>query len=341
MDLRKSMQAAVEFLIQARHPAGWWADFHLAPGASDEWVTAYVGTTLAQMATQPTLIKAVEAFCWLARRHTAGAGWGYNALTPCDADSTLWALQLADATGCGAWKQARQARLFLRQHLRHNGGIATYANDAQIRRFINAPADRAFTGWCGAQPCVTAAAAALTDMRVEVANFLRSTQCEDGHWSSYWWCEDEYATALAAEALATGTEPHDPERVQKAIQWAWTRIQADGSVPSPIRPTGSAFATAWVLRILLLDGDHQLCSPLLQWLLRQQLANGAWPPSAGLRVPQPDTIRPDHDYGWHLNGLVEGSIAVDQNGLFTTATVLQAITRTFSNQQVSLLPPRL
>lgn len=330
--INSAIEAALKFLTNTRNSEGWWEDFKLAPGCSDEWVTAYVGTAIASLSTPHTLAIGLKAWRWLISRRQSSLGWGYNALVPPDADSTLWALQLAEATGCGNWQQARQAREFLNQHVRPNGGIATYADDNWIRHFIGASKQLSFEGWCSPHTCVTAAAASLPQFRFDACYFLRQTQCSDGSWKSYWWCEDEYATALAAEALSKGIEPQDNERVQRAIEWALARINTDGSVDSSVQPFGSPFATAWILRILLLgeqpETAHQVCDRVVQWLLKHQNSDGSWRPSAALRVPPPNIIAPDTHPNWILQGLVEEGISLDQNGVFTTATVLQALAST-------------
>lgn len=360
-DINWAIASAQKFLINAQHPEGWWSDFQLAPGRSDEWVTAYVGTAIASLSTHQTKAIAFKAWRWLIGRCQSSPGWGYNALVPRDADSTVWALQLAAAIGCSNWEPAQLASEFLLQHLRPGGGIATYADDRLIRRFIGASEQMSFAGWCSPQVCVTAAASSLPQLRFAAGDFLRQTQSQDGSWKSYWWCEDEYATALAAAALSKSVdgqrekvkgerentkpfplppspfpdfckkfmEPQDSDRVQRAIQWAVTRINSDGSVSSSIKPLGSAFASAWILQLLLLDHQPETFREqrdrLVRWLLNHQNPDGSWNCSAGLRVPPPNIIYPETQPNWVLHGLIENAISLDQLSIFTTATVLQSL----------------
>lgn len=326
-EINTAIASALKFLTNNRNSEGWWEDFRLAPGCSDDWVTAYVGTAIANLSTPQTTAIALKAWQTLINRQSS-PGWGYNSLTPKDADSTLWALKLASAIGCADWQQAKLANEFLTQHIRPNGGIATYADDQAIRRFIGASPQTSFQGWCSPHNCVTAAAASLPQFRFRVADFLRSTQSQDGSWQSYWWCEAEYATALAAEALAKGTELADSDRLQRAIEWASDRLNPDGSVASCVQPSSSPFVTALILRILLLGQSAttcQECDRVVQWLLKHQKPDGSWCPSAALRVPPPNIIAPDTHQNWTLHGLVEEGISLDQNAVFTTATVLQAL----------------
>ena len=50
-----------------------------------------------------------------------------------------------------------------------------------------------------------------------------------------------------------------------------------------------------------------------------------WPIRPTRRVPPPDLTDPDTYQDWALGGTIEGSIIVDQESLFTTATALAAL----------------
>jgi hypothetical protein len=199
--------------------------------------------------------------------------------------------------------------------------------------------DRSFRGWCGPQPCVTAAVAAIPGFGPSVRDYLLGTQQDDGSWKSYWWCEDEYATALAAEALARSGRSEDETRVERAARWAEHRVET-GFVATDDHPNGSPFATAWCLRTLLLvpelPGARDAAVRAAIWLRRQQREDGSWQPSARLRVPLPDDEHPDTYTGWISGGLIQGSIVFDSRGLFTTATVLRALHEMTSSESGNL-----
>ncbi|MEM7132923.1 MAG: prenyltransferase/squalene oxidase repeat-containing protein [Chloroflexota bacterium] len=329
VNLDAAIHSATQFLLTACDSQGWWRDFRLAPGSSDEWVTAYIGLTLASLGTRPANIAALRGWRLLAARRSSSSGWGYNAFPPPDADSTLWALSLAQILGCAERRQAKQGYDFLKQHIHPDGGVMTYADHRPIRQFIGAVEEISFSGWCAPHVCVTAAAAQLPEFHTVACNFLRGAQEEDGHWASYWWAEDEYATALAVEALARSGDSSDQTRIQRATQWMSSRVSMDGWVSSSVQPSGSPFATALAVRALIVGDDSQAKSALLnraiRWLLQQQQPNGAWRPSAGLRVPFPNCIHPQKNDSWVVGGLTEGGISLDLHGVFTTATVLQAL----------------
>jgi hypothetical protein len=331
----QTVQPAVTFLLAARDSEGWWRDFHLAAGVSDEWVTGYVGTMLATV-PDGRIADAVAAAWKLlqTRRHRANGTWGYNRFPPGDADSTGWALQLAHAIGENGSERARQASRSLAAHTRRDGGMSTYACEEPIRAFIHAPPTLGLEGWCGSHTCVSAALAALLDYRCRLRDYLHATQASDGGWPAYWWQDPEYATALAAEALAATGQ--DPDRVARAVAWGMNRLSPQGFVATGDHPSGSPFATAWCLRLLLLGtadvAVRDAIARATDWLVQQQQADGSWASSARLRVPYPDDPDPNTFDRWVYHGTIQGSLVFDQHRTFTTATVLQALFRSLGAQ---------
>jgi squalene-hopene/tetraprenyl-beta-curcumene cyclase len=332
----EAVRWAAEFLIESRDADGWWRDFDVA-GPSDAWVTAYVGLALSAVEDGPARPAAHRAWDLLRARRRWTQGWGYHARVPPDADTTTWALRLADAVGHGRSFRATRARRFLTRHAREDGGVATFSLPTPIARFTGL-ADR-FSGWCSSHACVSAAAAGVSGLRDRhrLLEFLRGRQCPDGSWAGYWWHDPEFATSLAVEALSQTDEPNDRRRVTEATRWATGRIDEHGAVSTAFDPAGSQFATAGAVRVLAvgvsreedwsaeLDAAH---GRAVGWLLAAQSRAGGWKPSAHLRVPPPDVADPDAVREWGRDGTGEASIGTivrDQRGLFTTATVLTAL----------------
>ncbi len=327
-DLETAVSRGHAFLLRTQHGEGWWADFWLSPGKSDGWVTAYAGGVVAAAGDAGSRSAACAAWQWLARRPSPG--WGYNGLTPDDADSTAWAIRLAEVVGAGHTERVARARALLATHVHPDGGVSTYGDDGAIRSFIGAPAGLRFDGWCRPQPCVTAAAAAGGLGDGAALRYLRAAQKDDGHWLSYWWCEDEYATAMAATALGRhGRDRDDNLRVAQAAAWAAGRLGSNGYAVSSVCPTGSPFATALALRTLGHGGkggdNAARARRAVDWLFEQQRPDGSWVSSAGLRVPYPGDTAPERHVGWKLGGTIEGAISLDQERIFTTATVVETL----------------
>jgi hypothetical protein len=316
--LPAAITAAADFLVAAR-VRGWWRDFtgdaDWVTGWGDEWVTAYVGAALAATPHDAGRAAAQEAWRLLVERRQPCAGWGYNRFGPVDADSTAWGARLAAAIGAvGSWP-ARNARATLAQHVLSDGGITTYRATACPRPTEEhlTPPNGSNAGWCRtSHACVTAGAAPIVGE--PALDYLRTAQSADGNWRGYWWGDDEYATALAAEALAATGRPDDALCVTAAAEWAGARVGDDGAIGD------SPFATALGLRILELDGGAQEPAERAhRWLLDRQEADGGWRASARLQNPRPDITDP--------SSRPPAAATIDEARTFTTATVLTALAR--------------
>jgi hypothetical protein len=318
-DLDGAIEAAVAFLLRARNQGGWWRDFDDLMGGSDEWVTAYAGTALATIPDRQAKDAAQSAWNLLIRHRHPSEGWAFNIFLPTDTDATAWSLRLANALGMGHTPRAQDARLFLDQHTHSDGGIASWlAEDCPyLARFLR---PGSLAGLCVVHACVTAAAAA-DEFSVDARNYLRNTQRLDGGWRGYWWEDDEYTTALAAQALAQYRLPGDDQRVQRAVRWAAKRIGSSGAVLSVAHGGHSAFATALCVQTLVLADNHEgVREPLTRaasWLVEHQKSDGSWNASARMRV---------HTYAIESRDYSEETSAcMDERRIFTTATVVAAL----------------
>ena len=328
VDLQTSRDRAVDFLIHSRDTSGWWRDFETLAGTSDEWVTGYVGAVLAGESVARARTAAADAWRLLCSRGRRSGGWGYSRRVPVDADSTVWALRLAAALG-ESGERVRRALGVADGHVGRSGGIATFRSSGPIRVFTRLAGATSFAGWCGEHVCVTAAAD-LDGLRARprVLSFVRHAQGADGLWRPYWWMDPEYATMLAAQMLERTGVVSDHEAVLRAAAAAQRRIDALGAVPTPVRPSGSPFATACAASVVAIAGQAQGRDALdraAHWLVSGQAADGGWQSSAALRIPPPAVRDPDTYEHWVVGGKGGGSIVLDQARLFTTATVLWAL----------------
>ncbi len=367
--LADAINNAVDYLLITRSPDGFWRDFWTPAGMSDAWVTGYVGAVLAASPLQKGYTTALEAWSLLEHNRSTDAGWGYSPAVPVDGDSTTWALLLAERVGRNNDERIQRARSLLKRHM-IGGGISTYTQtqaDA-LRRFLGLP--NAFPldslgfdvytspprrrqepmsfldplegtetnevdlhAWFLPHTCVTAAVAGLSEFRPALTDYLLKAQQDDGSWACYWWFEPAYATALAAQALAAEGGSHALKAIERAVAWAQARTHALSEKPTP-------FELAWLLRILLLDGNLSAeAGQCLDLLLSLQDANGAWRGSARLRIPRPDEPHPDQVEQWTRWFGITGDLktpedtlrhtfsifSLDQRGIFTTATVLAAL----------------
>lgn len=298
--IEQATTAAIEFLLRARDQNGWWTEFRTRRGTSYEWATAFVACCLASTQDSSALQAAREAVDRLLQRQRADGGWGYNADTPPDADSTAWVLRLFRSTGYEGEARARAIR-FLAEHKVGSEGLSTYKADAPIQ--APAPGFQGDQGWKSNHLCVLANAAPFVDEALLEA--LRTSQNQDGSWTPYWWRTPSLATALAAESLWEGAP--DCDAVLKAIMWARsTAFSID-----------NLFAEAWVIHILALGGraDQELAQQRAATLLSLQRADGSWRSSADLKIPEP----------WDRDGSRAPRMDYESRHLFTTGAVLTAL----------------
>lgn len=345
--IEDAARAAVDHLLAARNQGGWWRDFfdrarpahvesRVTGYASDEWVTAYIAAVLTTVDDSRARAAAQQAFELLQARRGDTAGWGYHALLPPDADTTTWVLRLANGLGAPPSERLTAARQFVASLVGSDGGVRTYHHDAarQLAQFLRMDGD--YQGWCGTHTCVTAAAAVLA-LSPRMVEFLANSQHDDGSWTGHWWDDDEYTTARAVEVL-TGHDKHRAA-VARARSWAAGRIGDRGAVWSVAHGGPSPFATGLAVQATLAGtshgcrcgagnpaqtDDHPGTAALAAvgrataWLLSHQRGDGSWEPSARLRVPAPATVDP-------LSSPETTLAYVDDDGLFTTATVLAAL----------------
>ena len=205
----RAIASGLGFLAAARSPTGWWQDFRLGTGLSDAWVTAYTGRALAEVPGAAAAEMAGDAWRVLAGRHDPGGGWGYNLRVPADADTTTWALLLAERVGDTSSPRLAEARSFLAGHLLPGGGIATYTEAAPLRTLMFLPDSMSLAGWTAAHPCVSAAAANLASFAPRLGRYLLRAQRPDGSWPAYWWADREYATRTRCAGAVRPRPDHD------------------------------------------------------------------------------------------------------------------------------------
>ncbi len=287
---------AAGFLLAERDQDDFWRDFRLANGASDEWVTAFVGYSLVASSLPlpdglvPQTIRAL-----LGRQRPEG-GWGYNRISPADSDSTAWALKFLRAAGYQG-PEVERAEAFLRSHILPGGGVSTYAACTRIS-FADATGAGDDSGWRGSHLCVAANVAGL--IGEPLAGFLQASQEPEGAWTAYWWRDDVFATALAVDALAGG------EARSRATVWAMRRAAL----------TSAAFDRAWLVRILALGdaAERARARTLAVALASGQWWDGGWDSSAEMLFPDPAAASRDP----------AAAVVPDDRRLFTAASVLLA-----------------
>jgi len=327
----KAVQKAITYLCGSTGKDRLWRDFSLEPGESDEWVSGYIGSVLCETDDSLAISFAQDAWNVLGWRYiNSRHGWGYSGKAIVDADSTLWCLTLAELLGKGDNLIAESAKKILRQHLTSDGGISTYTSNDISGIALKEEMIKMHQGWLQAHNCVTAAAAGLKWFKNLTIPYLVDKQQEPGHWKGYWWYDDEYATGFATEAIAHSQIETRDRIIKFASSWVASKFQSEGYISNKFFIDGSPFATALGLRVLLFSERSNPNTAMLRkgirWLLRQQMPNGSWLPSAILRIPTSGILEPDQYTEWKFDIKQPwGELCLDQNGLFTTATVLKTL----------------
>jgi squalene cyclase len=276
-------------------------DWNLPPGQSPIWTTAFVGWKLRSLspAIRNRAARAsANAADWLLRHIFADAGWGYNELVDSDADSTALGILFLVSAG----KTVSPAcYACLENFQRDDGGFATYRGTPELGSWSVSHRD----------VTPTALLALLTRYSIEhepVARSLRfvlSSSNAAEVWDSFWWKSCLYSTQANLTLLRT---------IGLHSGWARTR-----ETLVRLEPTNS-FERALLLSSLLSFSceRERTILELIHKLVDSQEADGSWESTPMLRVTRRDCFEP-----WKAGD--EDRLYCDQNRLFTTATVMEAL----------------
>jgi squalene cyclase len=291
-ELRSRLYAAADYLIRLQE-ADHWEEFSLPVGRSDAWVTAYVGLALAAAGRHGIHADANpaarRAASWLISNRAYPRGWGYNANTGPDADSTAHAITLL--RGMGGDVPQGDTDLLL-EHWRPEGGFATFQQA---------------TAWGTVHPDVTPVAyLALAPrdrmgLHTPLLEYVKGGRTVDGTWPSYWWRSGHYSTYWNLRLLQ-----------QLALE----------DLPPPPDATGhsgaeSCLEIAFAIGIAGLRGQAGAMEALVASLLSHQRPDGGWPGGMNLRVTHHECFRP-----WER---AAGALYEDDCGFITTASAVRVL----------------
>lgn len=314
-DLTAAIRKAIDFLLSNQQQSGWWKDYYLSPGTSDEWATAYVGCHLARL-KDPKISEALDrAWKILKTRYRKNEGWAYNDLIPADADSTIWTWLFVHTAGFANEFPGTDFDM-LKTYTAADGGITSYLPNGPTGRNSKKTDQHHFNGWQIPHYCVTAAYALAGEQ--SAIDYLLKHQNPEGYWYSYWWGGPEYATALTIEALFKKDAKNYNEVILRSVNWAIDTAQEelDNQVPND-------FKIALLLKIILWSPHqkkhHSFIRTIVNHLLKAQQPLGSWNPSAEMRHPFPDNR--NHEKGENI------LVVTDQNKNFTTVTILDALNK--------------
>lgn len=292
---------ALDYILSQQRQDGSWVDWNLPPGQSPIWTTAFVGWKLDRLnlgIRNRAEIAAANAAGWLLRRMFGDAGWGYNEVVGSDADSTALAILFLVSRrkmiplACYACLETFQCA---------DGGFATYRGTP----------DAGSWGISHMDVTSTALLALLTRHSVEHAPIMRglrfvlSNGNADNVWESFWWTSFLYSTQASLTLLKavglTGNLPGTHETLLRT------------------EPKNSFERALLLSSLLFFSHDHEhAVRALVDQLLEVQECDGSWGSAPMLRVTHRNCFEP-----WKPGD--PDPLYCDQNRLFTTATVLDAL----------------
>lgn len=326
-----ALERGTRFLLERQGRDGLWRDFLTPAGEASEWPTGFVASALLRAAARrDALDRAADAL--IASQNVDG-GWGYNETVPSDADSTASVLLFLALMGHHGSSCRRAASCLAGYQRTQSGGIATYAQPGPIRRFMGLSWWVPFKGWCSPHTEVTAVAGrAFSALAPENSSreadaawrYVRSRQCAEGSWSSYWWTSPHYATLQAVELAALRC---DHDAVRRAGEWVIRGQDKDGGWSAP-GAASSAFATALSLSVLVTaEASRPPVERAIHRLASLQQEDGGWPSHPIMRIPLPGDCDPDHRRRWRPVRLASGVVVQDQHRTFTSAACVAALAR--------------
>ncbi|HEV2801014.1 MAG TPA: prenyltransferase/squalene oxidase repeat-containing protein [Pyrinomonadaceae bacterium] len=292
-----ALEDGIAYLCRLQDDTGKWTDFQLPVGASDQWVTAYVGLALARVGKylqhERALDAAARSAAWLLSHQGYSAGWGYNTQTGADLDSTAVCLALLRELEI---EVRDEDCAFLRRHWHDAGGFSTYHEP---------------NAWGRPHWDVTPLgylALAENERRELRASFLRALKehrLAGNMWRSYWWRMPFYSTFTTLEAL---DELQLPEPAEPVPGDAPAQMLIDNSFDL------ACLVGIEILRGAPLEQTGEHARALLKW----QQPNGSWRGHANLRVTDDSCYAP-----WETP---VGEYFEDKACTITTATVLRVLT---------------
>ncbi|MGH1386568.1 prenyltransferase/squalene oxidase repeat-containing protein [Kordia sp.] len=286
------LQRAIDYLLHIQHENGSWGDYYLPVGTSIHWITAYVGYALAEIGHTRGFEKAFEAAqkaaTYLETQRDYNKGWGYNATTGADADSTAWTVRLFKILKKPVRKEDEA---FLQSHWKVSGGFSTYKDKNH---------------WADAHPCVTPIAFMglstenQRELYPELLQYLKTIAPNNGKWPSYWWKNHLYSTYHYLELF---------NNMQIAEEEFYQTIELENSTST------TAFELALKIGIMQYR-DTDTNASVLQ-LLNRQLLDGRFPGGYNLRVTDQSCEKP-----WENP---KGTLYCDYACTITTATVIKVL----------------
>jgi squalene cyclase len=309
--LQHTLTSGTAYIMSRQDDDGSWVDWQLPPGESRLWTTAFVGYKLRSLPEHlnrnvaPSIRAAAR---WLVDNRFDDDGWGYNHLVGSDADSTAYAILLLSQSG-EPIPETSYARL--REFQRSDGGFSTYL-----------PHDSP-NSWGVSHPDVTPVAllALLTRYSCGEAfiqcglDYVLRQRTTAGLWNSFWWESPLYGTEANLSFLNAIGLYGDTAATRESLD----RVRRDKPFEVALQLSAALMSSGVAVAETEICGTVSQC---VHQLVNAQQADGSWRSEPILRVTNRDCYEP-----WRHQE--SGVLFSDPNRLFTSSTVLEALSRIY------------
>lgn len=320
--LKDAINNGLKYLIN-NAKEGFWTDFMTSAGRGKTWISGYVGVQLAEHNFMPELLKIVLS--------TISKIGSYNDSVMQDADSTTFLVGLHQAINGNIPGSLIDSWLKFQLS---DGSWATYRNEAELRQVLDLEKDISVQGWLSGHACVSAAAALVLSNIPTLSNQYDRTinqlisLVQNDRLNAYWWTSDVYVQVFTLLAFCKG-DYVIPTIKTKLLESIIAMQNPDGFWTNPSDGEASAFYTALGLKAMVVyqAENHKIkIENTVRWLQNHQTTDGSWKTSRILRIPATDVLHPTVVKHWRNSSFGVNALSDDYNRVFTTSTVVNALT---------------
>ena len=340
--LTNAIVKGASFLCRNTEPMGGWADFSThRSGPSTSWLSAYVLIQAKEILPSQVTLTAIARL--LAEKKPNGS-WGFSQITPGDCDSTLHVIYVLRLYGINI-KDYITSLSYVFRHC-FEGGFRTYSEEDEINLYRGQSSVHGFKGWMTAHNCVSSVALDFFTRFSDEGAQGHSKQLTDYFynrysgkelWPAYWWRSNYFVASRVARSFLFSNDRRArliANSVLETIASDWDhRGFWDNGIDKGLPCLVSTGLNTCTLMLETKYSD--IIAATADWLVRNQWADGSWESKPILQIPPPDVEHPETYDGWRMEGVGVGSSSADKNRIYTTATVLGALSQLAHGSQAN------
>lgn len=321
----KAVNLGSEFIELRQDENGCWEDYITQGGISDIWSTGFILYNISDPLLSVSSEVKDKAIDYLLKSKGPNL-WAYSSTWIEDVDSSNFVLLALLNNGIGGDVETN----YLASLQNQDGGFSTYYDPANLLKELNDPSIKNVSGWVQSHNCVTVVSLLLflrlknnifTPTIEKAYNFLVA-RINNSSISPYWWTHQIYVLHFLVEV-----SENLPLPVEEIINQVEENQNINGSFSDPYGE--SIFYTSLLVSALCrpkyFKRYNRLIKRAARYILENQYADGSWPGSNSLQIPEPESLTP----GIYT---VASEVGVNVrskefNRLFTTSATIKALTR--------------